>query len=59
MGKYVPYQIKVEAAERWMDRPIKVSFIIRTAKGSNSSVIYLDESEQKELIFALEGWSNV
>lgn len=52
--RYVPYQIKVEASERWMDRPIKVSLTTPTSAGSNSSVFYLDEVEAASLIAQLE-----
>jgi len=54
-SSYVPYRIEVEEAERWMERPIKVSLVVRTPNGSNASVFYLDEAERAELIRALGG----
>ena len=50
MNEYIAYEIKVEDAERWMDRPIKVSFITPTSAGSTSTTVYLDEAERDELI---------
>jgi hypothetical protein len=57
VSEYTPYKIKVENAEPWMDRPLKLSFTTETPNGSNSQVVYIDEAERDEMVRLLAGLS--
>lgn len=51
--EYLPYDIEVAAAERWMDRPIKVTLSTATPTGSTATTFYLNEAEAGDLIAKL------
>lgn len=57
-NRYLRYVIDVSPAERWMDRPFKVTLSTPTPNGSVATAFYVDGSEASELAAKLAALSS-